>query len=600
MTRFADYTVEAFTGRLLFRRPVPSLDAGLNPVSIRVTYETESGADEFWVAGGRAAITLGTLSVGGAMSRDDDPAHPRDLASVDATLRPLPGVTIVGEFARSDSARGGFDATNTDAKRVELTAERRGANLRAWALRVDSGFDNASSGAVAGREELGGTARLPLGGKASAFATALRTRDLGNDGERQGIDAGLSQSLGRHLAIEGAYRAAEETNAPASATTAGTTPSETRSLRGRLTATLPRHATAFGEFEQDLNVTEQRRVSFGADAPLTLGARAYVRHENNASFAGPFAMNQTQQQASTVFGLSGGAGSLGSVYGEYRARDAFAGRDAQAAMGLRHRWEVMRGLRLDGSFERLTVIRGGSGEATSVTAGIEYTRDPLWKGTARAELRSADGAEHWLATGGVARKLTRDWTALGRAHWTETAHDDEAQARFGLAYRSTDDNHLDALARWEFTRRHPDLTGSYQHEQIGSVHAAWQASRAISLDGQLAGRWLVQRQDAFKAHTATQLAAARGRWQFAPPWDAGLTGRVLTSNHFDEKQFGAGIELGRALAKNVRANIGWNVFGFRSAGLAAADVTDAGPYVGFGWKFDESLFGNIVKGGESK
>ena len=42
------------------------------------------------------------------------------------------------------------------------------------------------------------------------------------------------------------------------------------------------------------------------------------------------------------------------------------------------------------------------------------------------------------------------------------------------------------------------------------------------------------------------------------------------------------------------------MFGFRSAGLAAADVTDAGPYVSFGWKFDETLFGGLAKGGDAK
>ncbi|MFN8586654.1 MAG: hypothetical protein U0704_02545 [Candidatus Eisenbacteria bacterium] len=600
MTRFVDYTVEAYTGRLLFRRPVPSVDADLNPVSIRVTYETETTGDAFWLAGGRAALGVGRLHVGGNFTRDDDPAHARDLASVDATLALAPGVSLVAEFARTDSARGGLDRANHDAKRAELTAQRSGATLRAWALRTDAGFDNASAGVEPGREELGGTARVPLGKTASAFATALRTRELTNDGQRQGVEAGLAKALGAHLNAEVAFRGAEETTSPASAATSGATPAETRSLRGRLTASFPRlrKATAFGEFEQDLDVTEQRRGAVGADLPLVQGVRAYLRHENIASFAGPFAMNAAQQQASTVFGFTGE--NTRDVYGEYRARDAFAGRDAVAAIGLRHRWAVQKGLFLDGAFERLTAIRGGTGEATSAALGAEYTRDPLWKGTARVELRNTGGTDYWFATGGVARKLSRDFTALGRAQWTETSTDDEMRARFGLAYRRTDDDRFDALARWEVARRHPTLTGDYVHEHIASGHAAWQAHRKLALDGQLAARWMVSRQDDFKAHTAVQLAAARARWQFSPPWDAGLAARALTSNHFDEKQFGLGVELGRVLAKNLRGSVGWNVFGFRSAGLAAADVTDAGPYVGFGWKFDETLFGALAKGGDAK
>src|SRR5262249_24044136 len=42
MTRFTDYEFEPFTGQLLMKGPVPSLDENLNPISIRVTYEVET------------------------------------------------------------------------------------------------------------------------------------------------------------------------------------------------------------------------------------------------------------------------------------------------------------------------------------------------------------------------------------------------------------------------------------------------------------------------------------------------------------------------------------------------------------------------------
>src|SRR5262249_49549174 len=49
--RFADYALDPLTGDLLFRAPVPSLDAALNPVSVRVTYEIPDGAGAAWVHG---------------------------------------------------------------------------------------------------------------------------------------------------------------------------------------------------------------------------------------------------------------------------------------------------------------------------------------------------------------------------------------------------------------------------------------------------------------------------------------------------------------------------------------------------------------------
>ena len=64
LTRFTDYEFEPFSGRLLFRRPVPSLDERLNPVSIRVTYEVDAGGDKSWVGGGNAADAVRRFAAG--------------------------------------------------------------------------------------------------------------------------------------------------------------------------------------------------------------------------------------------------------------------------------------------------------------------------------------------------------------------------------------------------------------------------------------------------------------------------------------------------------------------------------------------------------
>ena len=73
LTRFTDYEFEPFSGRLLFRMPVPSLDERLNPVSIRVTYEVDAGGDKSWVGGGNVQMRFGSsLQVGGSWIEDGD------------------------------------------------------------------------------------------------------------------------------------------------------------------------------------------------------------------------------------------------------------------------------------------------------------------------------------------------------------------------------------------------------------------------------------------------------------------------------------------------------------------------------------------------
>ena len=55
--RLSDYTLDFFRGTLIFNRPVPQLDDDLNPVSIRVTYETEgAGREDYYVYGGEIRV----------------------------------------------------------------------------------------------------------------------------------------------------------------------------------------------------------------------------------------------------------------------------------------------------------------------------------------------------------------------------------------------------------------------------------------------------------------------------------------------------------------------------------------------------------------
>src|SRR5205823_4382793 len=72
--RFTDYEFEPFTGRILFKAPVPSLDANLNPISIRVTYEVDQGGPKFWTYGGDAQVKVtDRLEVGGSFAREENP-----------------------------------------------------------------------------------------------------------------------------------------------------------------------------------------------------------------------------------------------------------------------------------------------------------------------------------------------------------------------------------------------------------------------------------------------------------------------------------------------------------------------------------------------
>ena len=156
LVRFADYTIEPFTGRLLFRAPVASLDERLNPVSIRVSYEVEGGGDRFWTAGGSAHLKpVDRIELMGNYVKEDDPLKEHEQFGAGTTLRVLDRTYLTGEWAHTDSS----GTLASDAYRGEIRHGSDRLDLRAFGVRTDPGFANASSGYAPGREEWGGEAR---------------------------------------------------------------------------------------------------------------------------------------------------------------------------------------------------------------------------------------------------------------------------------------------------------------------------------------------------------------------------------------------------------------------------------------------------------
>ena len=323
-------------------------------------------------------------------------------------------------------------------------------------------FSNPSSTFGAGQMQFGARASMQIDQKNSVRAEALLSEDRVNGGRRKGALLAYERAISRLFRAEVGYRWAEETTAPvdtATAITPGATPNETNAIGVKVTGMLPnRRGSASIDFEQDVVNTDQRRAALAAEYWVFPRLRLYGRYEMLSSFAGPYALNGAQRLAQAVVGFDLAYFRDGQFFSEYRARDAFSGREAEATIGLRNRWQVAPGVRVDASFERVNPIKGGDGaEATAVTAAVEYTRSPLWKGTLRAEYRNATSGDNFLATLGYARKLTRDWT-LPRPRLLECAARATSCARAGSwAWRGaqTDENKWNGLAPGGAWRRSP-------------------------------------------------------------------------------------------------------------------------------------------------
>lgn len=612
-SRFADYEVEPYTGRLLFKAPVPSLDADLNPVSIRVTYEVDQGGRSFWVAGADAQYKVSdSLSVGAIAVQDRNPQDPGSLRGLNMSWKLGSATTVTAEAARSSQASVGEGW----AQRVEVVHDDGKLQVRAYAGRADAGFGNAGSALARGNQEAAAKMSYTLDERTRLVGEAIRTAQSITGEQRAGAMVGVERSLGGNVKAEVGLRHTQGRSASV-ATLPGQSlddrqDAEETSVRARLSGPVPgvADATVFGEYEQAMGDAAHRMAALGGEYRLSDNGRLYGRYEFISSLSGPYDLAGNDRRNTAIVGLDRTLGENTRGFSEYRARDAFDGREAEAAMGLRNQWQVAEGVRLNTSFERVKALAGGSdtrerNESTAVTGAVELTTSPGWKASGRLEYRTASGSDSILASAGLALKLDEEWTALARGIVNivqarlATSDDERASFRLqqrtqlGLAWRDLQTSVWSALGRYEWKTDRDSTPGADYARQVHvvSAHLNARISRPLTLSGRYAAKLARDRSLGLSSVTFTQLLGARALYDLDERWDLGLqAGGLFTRD--GAWQAGLGSEVGYRLQTNLWVSAGYNLQGFRDTDLAGDDHTERGVYLRLRFKFDEKLLGD--------
>ncbi|QJE01913.1 DUF11 domain-containing protein [Massilia forsythiae] len=598
LARYADYDIEPLTGRILLRAPVPSLDADLNPITIRISYEIDQGSPEFWVAGSAVQYRIGKLAEVGASYVDDrNPAAPTTLASVNATVRPDDNTSITVEAAH-------MDKQHADGRAARIDATRKDGKLEShvYAGRAGVDFDNPAASLPKGRAEAGARVVYRADERISFGGEIIHSADLVTGASRDGGQLNAAYAFGNGIRVEGGVRRAHEEAGNASTVLAQP---DLTSVRAKLAAQVPNlpQAGVFVEAEQDIHDNGRRMVALGGDYRLAGGSRLYGRHELISSLGSNYALNDGQQRNATVFGVDTDYMKDGRMFSEYRARAAGSdGRQAEAAIGLRNLWSVARGVRLNTAFERVKVLAGAAAnEAVALAAGVEVARSPDWKANMRLELRHAVDSDSLLHTLGLAYRLSESWSLLGKNTLAATRSRANDSLRLnellqsGVAYRALESLGWNGLAKYEYkVERDTGIANLERAVHSIGVTANWQPLRETLLSARYAAKLAHDRSGGYDTRSKAQLLAARLVQELRGGWDVGASVRALVDGGTRGRQFGAGLEAGYQLRKNTWISAGYNLLGFREPDLAGADATARGAYVRLRMKFDERLLEGLL------
>ena len=614
---FTDYELEPYSGRLLLKSPVPSVDSDLNPVFIRVSYSVDSGGPQHSVAGADARVQMTpNLAVGATVIHDADPVNQKNLAGVNMTARLGDKTTATAEIARSSTDLKG----NGSGQRVEIRHEDPQLQARVWGVRTDTGFYNVNSPQSAGQSEYGAKAGIALDEQNRLVVEALKTSNSVTGAEQTGAEIKLEHSLPGNSRVEAGLRYsrvnanAALTGLPLPGTPVAVAPTNAAlaaaaeqtgftSARLKLTVPVPNfpHADVFALAEYAIDGSGGREVGFGGNYAVNPATRLYLRHDFINSLNSPYNLNPSVSQYTTVAGINTELSDSTQVFNEYRMGDSLNGRNSEASVGLRRLWRLDSGLGVTGSMQRLKPLAGvAKDDSSAVTLGVDYTAAADWKGSGQVQWQTSTASRSWLLTAALAHKLDADWTALNRALYSMQTNlaagggkRKLVTAQSGLAYRPVETDVWNALGRIQFKRDLDSTLGAGLNRDesswLASAHANIQPGRQLQMTGRYAARWATDRAGSLDSRSFTQLAGGRSTWDMTDRLDIGLQAYRLWGNSAAETA--VGIEAGYLVWKNLWLSLGYNAKGFKAAELAGEANTQRGVYLRLRFKFDEGLLG---------
>lgn len=601
LQRYADYSLDPLSGDLMLRHPLSSIDGEFNPVSIQVAYEVERDGPAHWITGFAGSVALHkTVRLGGSMVDDRDPVSGIMLRNASVTWRPSQSTGLFAEVVRSEHNTNGVGWGES----VDLVHRAGSVDIHAWYGRTDRSFSNPSAMLSQGRAEAGIKGAWSLSAGTRLAAELLHTEDRLTGGIRNGLQLSYERSLSRNMKWEIGVRHAHETYTPSQSGQTTGTPVDFTSLRTRLSMQAPGvpALTLFGEYEADVADAGRQVLLAGGAYKLPRAGRVYAQHEFISSLGGRYALNRDQSMNTTVLGIDAGQPGRAQVFSEYRSKDAFNGRETEAAIGVRNSWELQPGMRIHAGLERQHTLSGGTGQdAFAVTSGLEYLKDPNTKATARLEYRRSGSRSHFTSTAGYARRLDDSWTLLGRnalgifdavAPGGSTTVEDRLQ--LGFAYRPAQGDTWNALGRYELRYRKdgsPILGAPTRWAHVMMLDVNYKPERRLTISGHYAMKWTRDRDVSsdWADSSVTQLLSGRVMRDVTDRVDVGVTGSLVLVDGTRSRRYGLGLEAGYLLERDTWLSVGYNLVGFRDVDMGDAGYTERGAYVRLRVKFDERI-----------
>ena len=600
LTRHVDYDIDYLLGTIWFKQPVLSKDAQLNPIYIRVEYESNDQADEFTTAGGRIYVKpTDNIEVGATFVSEGTLAGSNSLSGADAKIELSDHVEVRAEAASSTN-----NNVNATAWKVEARLADEKLSGKAYVRQQD---DNFGLGQQQGSEnatfKVGADAQYRLNDEAKVNGEVFRQKVTSTSATRDMANVQYNQRVGS-FDLRGGVRANRDTDG------AGNVTGSTLGSVGATTK-LSKRLTVRADHEEALSnnngIDFPSRTSLGADYAVTAATKLTLTQE--------WTRGQAQNTSSTRIGASTEPWNGARASLSYEEQLGDNGQRSFANAGLLQTWQLSQALSFSASIDQTKVLSGATPpqlniNAPAVTGGEGFTAYSLgssykpgsWVWTNRLEYRTSTLSKHQGASMGLQGSISDDLAAQFVLRWQKDVLASDAltlaaDASLRAAWRTSYDQ-LILLNRFDVRSNETSsglVTDAKSLRYINNLTANWQAYDAWQLRFNHGIKLSDETATAATWKGLTDLAGLYIIYDFAKDWDLTMQATALRVRHLNNYQSSAGMAIGYNMFDNFWLSFGYNTVGFYDKDFTAAEYTREGMYMRFRFKFDQNSLENMLK-----
>ncbi len=617
--RYTDYTIDYRNGTILFKEPVPTLDPDLNPVLIIVFYESNDSNDEYYIYGGRAAVRTGNGSeVGVTAVVEQKELKDASIYGADTTIKIGEKTVVKGEAAWSDT----YEAGKGQAWKMEvLTEVINRMILGAYYRDIGEHFRNPSmSNNEPGTTKYGLKLGYALSDKTGITAEAYRQENSIADSTLTEASLGVSRKFALWSILAGYRYVSEQIGSEPEKSSQQLFAGVSGNITKRLTVSVLRDQSLTSSvvekyptrtlLKMDYLLTEKiklfltqefqettdgnRNISlFGIETRLwkNIVLNTGYQIENGS----PESIRRAIVELNTTWGSDKGF-RLTTRTG-YEIENALSAYRGKAILGLNTRWQILDGLTVSSSAERIQPTQGDNREkSTAFAIAAEYLKRDDLKLSGRYELKLSESEDTHLISFGGALRLSRSLSLLGKLTWWNSAKDAGTDTLLdgmvGVAYRPLGKESLYLLSYMKYLM---DKKGSTPSDDsttnlITSTEINYRISPRLTIMGKYAGKlsWENTSGKRFLAYTDMLMGGAT--IDLTDRIDVSVYGKVMNQYQAGMTAFGSVVSVGYRVMKNLRVIAGYNFSKFNDRELSGEGYMSQGPFVTTQFKFDEGTF----------